>query len=40
MRYNVCGYASNTMLPRYAIAPPVAITILERYQAVVLGPIT
>ena len=23
MRYDVRGYASNTMLPRYAIAPPV-----------------
>ena len=22
MRYNIGGYASNAMLPRYAIAPP------------------
>ena len=23
MRYSVCEYASNTVLPRYAVAPPV-----------------
>ena len=37
-RYNVRGYASSTILPRYAIAP--ANTVLERYEAAVLGPIT
>ena len=40
MRYNIRGYASNTMLPLYTIAPPVLNTMLERYKAAVLGPIT
>ena len=40
IRYKVGGYASNTILPRYAIASPALSLMLERCQAAVLGPRT